>query len=104
MTYFLKTETEVAMKSTLAEALDGFLAADENGDEMLVFYTHQWSVDWNIPITQTPAVLDDEGNITSNPVMEDGFFCNVIVHDPEIDATAIEALDQQPTTPQRRFA
>ena len=104
MTYFLKTETEAAMKSTLAEALDGFVGSDENGDEILVFYTHQWSVDWDIPSTQTPAVLDDEGNITTQPVMESGFFCNVQLHDPDIDATSLEALDQKPTTPQRRFA
>lgn len=104
MTYFLKTETEAAMKSTLAEALDGFVGSDENGDEILVFYTHQWSVDWDIPIIQTPATFDGEGNITSQPIMESGFFANVQLHDPEIDATSLEALDQKPTTPQRRFA
>jgi len=100
MTYFLKTETEAEMKSTLASALDGFVGSDD----ALVFYSHQWSVDWDIPIIKTPAVLDDEGNITSQPIMESGFFANVQIHDPDIDATSLEALDQQPTTPQRRFA
>ena len=104
MTYFLKTDDEAAMKSTLASALDGFVGADENGDEMLVFYSHQWSVDWDIPITKSFAVLDDEGNVTTQPVMESGFFANVQVHDLDIDTTSIEALDQKPVTPQRRFA
>ena len=104
MTYFLKTETEAEMKSTLGDALDGFVGSDENGDEMLVFYTHQWSVDWDITITKTFAVLDDEGNVTTQPVMESGFFANVQVHDLDIATTSIAALDQKPVTPQRRFA
>jgi hypothetical protein len=104
MTLYLKTETEAAMKSALSDVIDGFIGSDGNGDEMLVFYTHKWAVDWDIPIIKTPAVLDDEGNVTTQPVMEDGFFANVQVHDLDIDTTSIEALDQQPETPQRRFA
>ena len=95
---------EAAMKTALNDVLPGFVGTNENGEEILICYTHQWSVDWDIPITQTPAVLDDEGNITTQPVMESGFFCNVQLHDPDIDATSLEALDQQPSTPQRRFA
>ena len=105
MTLYLKTETEATMKSTLAEALGGFVGSDENGAEVLAFFTHQWSVDWDIPITQTPAVFDEAGETVVEPaVMESGFFCNIIVSDKDIDTTSIEAIDQQPNTPQRRFA
>ena len=105
MTLYLKTETEAAMRTALAAALNGFVGADENGDEILVCYTHQWSVDWDIPICTTPAVFDEAGETVVEPaVMESGFFCNIIVSDKDIDTTSIEAIDQQPNTPQRRFA
>ena len=104
-TLFLKTDTAAPMKTALASAFDGFVSTDEDGEEMLCVYNHQWAVDWDIPIVTTPAVFDEAGETVVEPaVMEAGFFCNVIVHDAEIDASSLNALDQKPATPQRVFA
>ena len=104
-TLFLKTDNEAAMKTALASAFDGFVSTDEDGEEILICYTHQWAVDWDIKIVTTPAEFDEAGEkVIKDAVMEAGFFANVIVHDPSIDASSLNTLDQKPATPQRVFA
>ena len=98
-TLFLKATSEKAMRTLLTKALPGF--ANEDGE--LVCYTHQWAVDWNIPIVSTPAVFTNTGKASKAAVMETGFFANVIVHDPKIDVSTLVAKDQTPNNPQRVF-
>lgn len=88
------------MKAALAAALPGFV--NEDGD--IAPYTHQWAVDWNVPVIATPAVYDADGNVTSAAVMEAGFFANVCVLDGTLDVSALTSKDQTPSNPQRVFA
>jgi hypothetical protein len=103
MTMFLKATSEKAMKTLLAKALPGFVGTDEDGNEYLACYTHQWAVDWNIPIVSVAAVVNIDGTQVSPAVMETGFFANVAIHDDKLNIAALEAADQKPKNPQRVF-
>ena len=84
--------------------LPGFVIQDVDGEDALVFYNHDWAIDWNTRPTLTPAVVDRSGNVIERAVMMRGFFANVIVLNPDIDITALRGKDRKPTRPQRGFA
>ena len=96
MTLYLKAPTEADMIAALDAILPDFQT--EDGPK---FYTQQWSLDWDIPIVTTPAVLDGEGNVITPAVMEAGFFANLKT---DLDTSAIAGMDQTPKAPQRVFA
>ena len=101
MTLYLKSTDESAMIAALAAILPDFVYTDENGDEALKLYTAQWAIDWDIQIVDTPAVINDEGEVVSPAVLETGFFANLKT---DLDTTSLASMEQTPTSPQRIFA
>jgi hypothetical protein len=101
MTLYLKTPDEATMIAALAAILPEFIYTDENGDDALKLFTAQWAIDWDIPIVETPAVINDEGEVISQVVMEIGFFANLKT---DLDTSSLASLEQTPTSPQRIFA
>jgi len=101
MTLYLKATDEAAMIAALDAILPEFVYTDENGDEALKLFTAQWAIDWDIPIVETPAVFDDEGEVISPAVMETGFFANLKT---DLDASSLASMEKTPTSPQRVFA
>lgn len=96
MTLYLKAADEAEMIAALDAILPDFQT--EDGPR---FYTAEWSLDWDIPIVQTPAVIDEDGEVVTPAVMEAGFFANLKT---SLDTSAIAGMDQTPASPQRVFA
>ena len=101
MTLYLKTPDEATMIAALDAILPEFVYIDENGDDALKLFTAEWAIDWNIPIIETPAVFDDEGEVISQAVMETGFFANLKT---DLDTASLASLEQTPASPQRVFS
>lgn len=89
-TLYLKAASKKAMQSLVSKALPGFAGTDADGKEYLVCYTHQWAVDWDV---RDPSPKSTES----------GFFANVRVLDPAINASALNAKDRKPANPWRDF-
>lgn len=104
MTLYLKTATEAGMTKALSAVLPGFVTTDADDNGALACHTHQWAVDWDIPIVSVAAVLDANGVVISAAIMELGFFANVCILDDSIDVSAFDVLDRKPSNPQRVFA
>lgn len=103
--FYLRAADEATMRAEVIRVLDGATYTDENGDEQIVFYNHRWALDWNIPITLVPAVLDANGEVTTPAVMSGDFHANLKILDPDalLDFPfGIESVN--PVNPQREFA
>lgn len=103
--FYLRADTEAAMRDEIVRVLDGAIVTDEDGDEQIVFYNHRWALDWNVPITLTPAVVDENGDIVTPVVMSADFHANLKILDPDalLDFPfGIESVN--PNNPQRGFA
>lgn len=110
MTLFLKKASASAMKTLLAATLPGFVGADEDGAEILIFYTHQWAILWDVQVPKTPAVMsslvNEDGQFyeITPAIMETGFHANVRMLDDTIDVSALAAVDTTPNSPSNDFA
>lgn len=110
MTLYLKKASASAMKTLLAATLPGFVVETENGNDVLVFYTHKWAILWDVQVEKTPAVMstlvNEDGQLyeITPAVMEAGFFANVMIHDRELSSAALHAADTDPASPSTGWA
>lgn len=98
--FYLRAADEGAMQDEVERVLDGAVLGGH-----IAFYNHRWALDWNIPITLVPAVLDANGEVTTPAVMSGDFHANLKILDPDalLDFPfGIESVN--PVNPQREFA
>ena len=90
--------TDEAAWLTAARAA-GFMGTDEEGNEILVQYTHDRAIDVIGTITEG-GEWDDEGNEIVAPTVLDGWHVNYLGDLP----TGWESYEVTPSTPHRVFA
>jgi hypothetical protein len=98
------------------KALDNrFVTQDEQGNDMLIHYSHDWSIDYIGKMVKTPAVVDDEGNVTTPAELWDGERANISIHDSLEEwflsviptgtmTNGTSFTEVLPVTPNRKFA
>lgn len=96
--------------------IDGrFVTQDEQGNDMLIHYSHDWSIDYIGKMVKTPAVIDEEGNVTTPAEMWDGERANITIHDSleewflsvmptDTMTNGTSFTEVIPVTPERTFA
>ncbi len=100
-TLFLRAASEADMIAALSAVLPGLIQTDENGDQVIVRYTHRWAIDWGVPIVVTPAVIEGQ-TVVSPAVMDTRFHVNLRLIDDSLDPPA--GLEVFPAPPQRVWA
>ena len=90
--------TDEAAWLTAARAA-GFMGTDEEGNEILIQYTHDRAIDVIGTITEG-GEWDDEGNEIVAPTVLDGWHVNYLGDLP----TGWESYEVTPSTPYRVFA
>lgn len=90
--------TDEAAWLTAARAA-GFMGTDEEGNEILIQYTHDRAIDV-IGIITEGGEWDDDGNVITEPTALDGWHVNYIGDLP----TGWESYEVTPSTPYRVFA
>ena len=90
--------TDEAAWLTAARAA-GFMGTDEEGNEVLVQYTHDRAIDVIGTITEG-GEWDDDGNVITEPTALDGWHVNYLGDLP----TGWESYEVTPSSPYRVFA
>lgn len=90
--------TDEAAWLTAARAA-GFMGTDEEGNEILIKYTHNRAIDVIGTITEG-GEWDDDGNVITEPTALDGWHVNYLGDLP----TGWESYEVTPSTPYRVFA
>jgi hypothetical protein len=75
MDKYLKFDSETAMLEAMRSA--GLLAVDEVGNEFVPFYHNGTTIDVVGLIVDTPAVMNEDGNITTEATFVEGWHVNL---------------------------
>ena len=93
MMIFAKTTDYDSFVQDMKALSEGFVIQDEQGD-ILLHYTHDWSIHYIGKMVKVPAVIDEDGNVTTPAEFWDGERANIVPHE-HFEQTF---LDMMPST------
>ena len=88
--------------ATAAGTLPQFRGVDPDGNPTWLTASHQHALDPIGPMVLTPAVVDDQGTVTTPATVDDGFHVNLILDGHPDEAAILAAVEPYRITPTRR--